>query len=232
MGLEKAEEKWRRQTMEKYDVFKIVKETGIVAIVRGTQADDIIRLADALHAGGIRAIEVTCNTKGYLSRIEALTTSMAGQMAVGAGTVLDTATAKLVIDAGAQFVLAPNLNQEVVQLVHQYGKMAIPGVATPTEIMEAYRLGVDIVKLFPAGALGARYLKDVRAPLSHAAIMPVGGITLDNLPEFVKAGAFAFGIGGELVDKKALAEGNYSAITAKAQAFIRTFAAAQNGERH
>jgi len=213
--------------MEKYTVYKTVQETGIVAIVRGTKAEEILKLAGALYAGGIRAIEVTCNTKGYLSMIDALTGTMAGKMAIGAGTVLDAATAKMVIDAGAQFVLAPNLNKDVVQLVHQYGKLAIPGVATPSEIVEAYRLGVDIVKLFPAGALGARYLKDVRGPLNHVAIMPVGGITLENIPEFVKAGAFAFGIGGELVDKQALTEGNFAAITAKARAFIGAFRQAQ-----
>lgn len=209
--------------MEKYDVIRCIEETGIVAILRGTKSEELLRIAGALYDGGIRAIEVTCNTKGYLSMIQTLADELGGKMAIGAGTVLNSVTAQLVIDAGAKFVLAPDFNPDVVQLVHQNQKLVIPGVATASEILSAYRLGVDIVKLFPAGALGARYLKDLRGPLQQAAIMPVGGVTLDNLAEFVQAGAYAFGIGSELVDKQAIAQGRYSVISEKAQAFIAAF---------
>lgn len=209
--------------MDKYKVVSAIQETGIVAILRGTQKTELLNIANALYDGGIRAIEVTCNTQGYLSMIQALTEEMGERMVIGAGTVLSPVTAQMVIDAGAKFVLAPDLNPAVVELVHQNQKLAVPGVTTPTEMLTAFRLGVDIVKLFPAGALGARYLKDVRGPLNNAAVMPVGGITLDNLTEFVHAGAFAFGIGGELVDKKAIASGNYAVLTDKAKAFIETF---------
>lgn len=209
--------------MDKYRVIQAVQETGIVAIVRGTGAGEIVKIAGALYEGGIRAIEVTCNTDGYLDMIRTLTDTLGDKMLIGAGTVLSPVTAQLVIDAGAKFVLAPDFNPEVVQLVHQNQKLAVPGVTTPSEMLAAYRLGVDIVKLFPAGALGPRYLKDIRGPLNNAAIMPVGGITLDNLAEFVQAGATAFGIGGELVDKKAIAAGNFSVLTEKAKAFIGAF---------
>lgn len=209
--------------MEKYSVIQKVQETGIVAIVRGTKAEEAVNIANALYAGGIRAIEVTCNTKGYLGMIEALAAEVGDKMAIGAGTVLTTAAAQMVIDAGARFILAPNLDKEVVQLVHQCGKLMIPGVATPTEIVQAARLGVDVVKLFPAGALGPKYLKDVRGPINNIAIMPVGGINTGNIPEFVKAGAFAFGVGGELVDKAAIEAKEYNVLTEKAKAFIRTY---------
>ncbi|MDU4959178.1 MAG: bifunctional 4-hydroxy-2-oxoglutarate aldolase/2-dehydro-3-deoxy-phosphogluconate aldolase [Sporomusaceae bacterium] len=215
--------------MEKYQVVEAIAQTGVVAIVRGTGSDELLPIADALYDGGIRAIEVTCNTRGHLTMIQTLTAALGDKMAVGAGTVLSPAAAQLVIDAGAQFVLAPDFNPEVVQLVHQHQLLAIPGVASPTEMLAAYRLGVDIVKLFPAGALGARYLKELRGPLQQAAVMPVGGITLQNLPEFVHAGAFAFGVGGELVDKQAAARGDYAAIRDKAQAFIAAFRQAKNG---
>lgn len=209
--------------MDKYRVVRSIQETGIVAILRGTQKTELLKIANALYDGGIRAIEVTCNTPGYLNMIQTLTDEMGDRMVIGAGTVLSPVTAQLVIDAGAKFVLAPDLNPAVVELVHQNQKLAVPGVTTPTEMLTAFRLGVDIVKLFPAGALGARYLKDIRGPLNNAAVMPVGGITLENLAEFVQAGAFAFGIGGELVDKKAISDGNYAVITEKAKAFIDTF---------
>ena len=215
--------------MDKWDVVRCIKSTGIVAILRGTQTEELQKIADALYEGGVRAIEVTCNTKGYLGMIETLSNTMKDKMIIGAGTVLSPVTAQLVIDAGAEFVLAPDLNREVVQQVHQNRKFAIPGVTTPSEIMDAYRMGVDVVKLFPAGALGARYLKDLRGPLSNAAIIPVGGINLENLSEFVQAGAFAFGIGSELIDKKAIAGGDFSIITQKAKAYIETFARASQG---
>lgn len=207
----------------KSKVFRCVEETGIVAVVRGTKPAEIVRVAQALYDGGVRAVEVTCNTKGYLRMIEALSEAFSGKMFIGAGTVLSPAAAQMVIDAGANFVLAPNLDPEVIQIVHQQGKLMIPGVTTPSEAVAAYRMGVDIIKLFPAGTLGPRYVKDILGPLNHALIMPVGGINLTNLPEFVAAGAFAFGVGSELVDKTAIAAGNFAAITEKARLFVNTF---------
>lgn len=215
--------------MDKWNVVRSIQETGIVAILRGTKTDELLNIANALYDGGIRAIEVTCNTPGYIGMIEALTRKMGNKMVVGAGTVLSPVAAQLVIEAGANFVLAPDLNREVVQLVHQHRKLAIPGITTVSEIMEAYRLGVDIVKLFPAGALGPAYLKDIRGPLNEAAIIPVGGINLNNIEKFVQAGAFAFGVGGELVDKKAIADGKFSLIAEKAKCFVDAVASARRG---
>ena len=154
--------------MDKYRVIGCIQETGIVAILRGTPTGELLKIADALYEGGIRAIEVTCNTQGYLGMIQTLSDTRGDKMVIGAGTVLSPVTAQLVIDAGAKFVLAPDLNPAVVELVHQNQKLAVPGVTTPSEMLTAFRLGVDIVKLFPAGALGSRYLKDVRGPLHNA----------------------------------------------------------------
>lgn len=209
--------------VEKWKVINAIEQTGIIAIVRGVKQNEILQIANALYDGGVRVIEVTCNTPGYLNMIEALATEMGKKMFIGAGTVLNAVTAQLVIEAGAQFVLAPDLNHEVIRLVHEKCKLAIPGIATPTEIMQAHRLGVDLVKLFPAGALGVRYLKEIRGPLDGTSIIPVGGVNLANIADFAQAGAFAVGVGGELVDKNAIAEENYAVITDKAKSFIRTF---------
>jgi 2-dehydro-3-deoxyphosphogluconate aldolase/(4S)-4-hydroxy-2-oxoglutarate aldolase len=209
--------------MDKWKVLKTIEETGIVAIVRGIKVEEILPIAAALYEGGIRVIEVTCNTKGYLRIIETLSDQMEDQMFVGAGTVLNPTMAQMVLDAGAKFVLAPDFNPDVITTVHEKQKLVIPGVATPTEIIQAHRLGVDLVKVFPAGALGARYLKEIRGPLGNAAVLPVGGINLGNIKEFAQAGAYAVGVGGELVDKKAIDQGNYDILTQHAKAFIAAF---------
>lgn len=209
--------------MDKWKVMNAIEQTGIIAIVRGTGEKEILQIANALYDGGIRVIEVTCNTPGYLRMIETLAAEMGNKMFIGAGTVLNAITAQLVIDAGAQFVLAPDLNPEVIELMNEKCKLVIPGVATPTEIIQAHRLGVDVVKLFPAGALGVRYLREILGPLNGTSIIPVGGVNLDNVADFAQAGAFAVGVGGELVDKNAIAEGNYSAIKEKAKKFIWAF---------
>ena len=209
--------------MDKWKVVKAIEETGIIAIVRGVRIDQILPIASALYEGGIRVIEVTCNTKGYLTIIETLSSQMEKQMFVGAGTVLNPIMAQMVLDAGAKFVLAPDFNPDVIAMVHEKQKLVIPGVTTPTEIIQAHRLGVDIVKLFPAGALGSRYLKEILGPLTDTAIIPVGGINLENSKDFAEAGAYAVGVGGELVDKKAINEEKYDVLTQNAKRFIATF---------
>lgn len=209
--------------MDKWKVIRTIEETGVIAIVRGTKPAEILKIASALYDGGVRVIEVTCNTPGYLSMIEELADKMGDRMMIGAGTVMSPAMAQSVMDAGAAFALAPDFNPEVVRALHEKNRLIIPGVATPTEIVQALRLGIDLLKLFPAGALGARYLKEIRGPLGDIRIIPVGGINLGNVKEFVQAGAFAVGIGGELVDKAAVASGDYAVLTERAKAFTGAF---------
>lgn len=191
----------------------------VTAIVRGIPADKVCPVADALLAGGVRCIEVTFNTPGAADMIRALKKGYGDKMLVGAGTVLDTETCKTAIDAGADFILSPALNTAVITMCNRYGKVAVPGVMTPTEILTAMEAGAEIVKVFPAGSLGTSYIKDVLGPLNHAAIMAVGGVDADNAAAFFKAGAKCIGVGSALVSKALIEAGDYAAITARAKAF-------------
>ncbi|AFH63278.1 bifunctional 4-hydroxy-2-oxoglutarate aldolase/2-dehydro-3-deoxy-phosphogluconate aldolase [Paenibacillus caseinilyticus] len=209
--------------MDKGTVMEAVRTTGIIAILRGVPVDAVVPAAEALYAGGIRALEVTGNTPGCLESIRRLRANLGRRMLIGAGTVVNPAMAQLVLDAGAQFVLAPDLNPAVVAAVHEQRKLIIPGVATPSEILQACRLGVDMLKLFPAGALGVRYLKELGGPLDGLRIIPVGGVDLGNTKAFAEAGAAAVGVGGALVDSSAVASGQYEVLTERAAAFAAAF---------
>lgn len=193
----------------------------VTAIVRGIAADSLRKVADALLAGGVHSIEVTFDTPGAAEMIRTLKAEYAGDMLVGAGTVLDTETCRTAILAGADFVLSPTLNVDVITMCNRYGKAAVPGVMTPTEILTAIEAGADIVKVFPAGALGPGYVKDVLGPLKQARIMAVGGVDLDNAEAFFKAGAACIGVGSSLVSKKLIDSGDYAQITARAEGFVR-----------
>ena len=144
-------------------------------------------------------------------------------MKVGAGTVINPVMAQLVIDAGADFVLSPDFNPDVVSMVHEKQRLMIPAVMTPSEILQACRLGVDLLKLFPANSLGIDYLKEIQGPLDNLALIPVGGITLENTASFAQAGAFAVGVGSALTNKQWAKDGEWGKITRQAEAFIRAF---------
>lgn len=210
--------------MIKQRVIRAIEETGIIAIVRGVAPEGILPLANALYDGGIRVIEVTCNSTRHLESISALKRELGDRMWVGAGTVLNPVMAQLVLDAGADFVLSPDFNPEVVMMVHEKQRLMIPAVMTTSEILQACRLGVDLLKLFPANSLGVNYMKEVLGPLDNLSMIPVGGITLENTREFAKAGAFAMGVGSALTNKQWIESGDWGAITHQAKAFIQTFA--------
>jgi len=198
----------------------VIRDVGIVAIVRGTSSRSLVETAAALRDGGIKAIEVTLNTPGAVCMIEKLAQECGNNMLVGAGTVLDPETARTVILAGAKFVLAPSLNPLVSKMCNRYSVSYIPGVFTPTEIVAAWESGAQIVKIFPAGSVGPRYIRELRGPLSQIEMMPVGGVTLENAADFIRAGASALGIGSELIDRQAVDMGNFDLITKKARQFI------------
>lgn len=206
--------------MRSDEQIQLIRETGIVAIVRGTGIDSLLKVAESLKEGGVRVIEVTLNTPGAIEMIGELVKKYGNEMLIGAGTVLDPETARLVILAGAKFVLGPTLNLEVSKLCKRYNTVYVPGVFTPTEIMTAWEAGAHVVKIFPAGSVGPRYIKELRGPLPQVEMMPVGGVTLDNAAEFIKAGAVALGIGGELVDRNAVDAGRFDLLTEKARQFI------------
>jgi 2-dehydro-3-deoxyphosphogluconate aldolase/(4S)-4-hydroxy-2-oxoglutarate aldolase len=177
-------------------------------------------VAEALAAGGVRAIEVTMTVPRAASLIEELSRSLPDGFIVGAGTVLDAATAREVIDAGARFVVSPVFRPAVLQVCQEREVAAVPGCFTPTEILDAWEAGADIVKVFPATALGPGYFSDLRGPLPQVRLMPTGGVTRDNAGEWIRAGAVAIGVGTALVDKKAVAEGRFDVITSNARHFV------------
>lgn len=195
----------------------------IVAIIRGARPEDVLPIAKALSAGGIKALEITLNSPKALSVIEAVADAIGDDVLVGAGTVLDAETARAAILAGAQFIISPTLDAGTIQATRRYGAVSIPGAYTATEILTAYTLGGDIIKVFPAAT--PQYIKDVRGPLPQIPIMPTGGVNLDNIQEFQKAGAVAFGIGSALVNTKQKVTDEYlKELTGKAQKFVQAIA--------
>jgi len=166
---------------------------------------------------------------GAIDVIKEFRKAVGDEVLVGAGTVLDPETARAVILAGAEFIVTPTLNLRVIEVCHRYGKVVIPGTFTPTEILTAWEAGADIVKVFPAGTVGPKYLSDIRGPLPQIRLTPTGGVTLENTPDFIKAGAVAVSVATALVDKKALSEKRYEVITENARKFIEAVKAGRTG---
>jgi 2-dehydro-3-deoxyphosphogluconate aldolase/(4S)-4-hydroxy-2-oxoglutarate aldolase len=197
-----------------------ILESKIVAIIRGANPRDVLKIAMALNRGGVKILEITFNSQNALGVIEELVNEMGSQMLVGAGTVLNAETAKTAIEAGARFIISPNTNIETIQMTKRYDAVSIPGAYTATEVVNAYNSGGDIIKVFPA--TNAEYIKVLRGPLSHIPMMPTGGITLENISEFQKAGAVAFGIGTSLVDtKREITKEYLEQITENAHKFVQ-----------
>lgn len=192
----------------------------IVAIIRGAEPDDVLEIAKALYEGGIKCLEITLNSPNALQVIESIAMKMEGSILVGAGTVLSAAAASNAIAAGAKFIISPITDTETISMTKQLGAVSIPGAFTPTEIFKAYSSGGDIIKVFPASS-GPGFIKEILAPLPHIPLMPTGGVSLENINEFKKAGAVAFGIGKALVDtKQKINEVYLQEIIANAQRFM------------
>lgn len=201
-----------------------ILEHKIVAIIRGAYPDDVLKIATALHAGGIKVVEVTLNSDKALEVIRQLSEAMNDKMLIGAGTVLDAKMTKEAINAGAKFIISPCVNKDVIKITKKLGAVSIPGAFTPTEIVNAFNRGGDIIKVFPASA-NVNYIKEIRAPLPHIPLMPTGGITLENIGEFLNAGAVAFGIATALVNTKEKVTDEYlKQLSVLASQFVRTVA--------
>lgn len=200
-----------------FDILKRLIEGKVVAVVRLDNGDQLIKVAQALKAGGISVIEFTVPTPNSLEMIKQAATYFGDEVIIGAGTVLDPETARAAILAGAQFIVTPALKLATIELCHRYGKPIIPGALTPTEILSAWEAGADMVKVFPADSMGPEYIKAVLAPLPQVRLAPTGGVSADNAADYLKAGATALGVGGKLVDKAAVARGDWEAITAEAE---------------
>jgi len=209
--------------MRKWDKLKFIEQNGIVAVVRKIDPAILDDVISALVAGGIKVLEITVDSKNCYQSIYKLKEKYGNELLVGAGTVLDAPTAKTAIDADADFIFSPIFNEETVRITNQYGRISIPGVLTPTEIIHAYGAGADILKVFPGSALGANFFKDILGPLPHIPLMPTGGVNLTNLKTFLNNGAMAVGIGGSLLDQKLIANRDYDALKALANQYITLF---------
>jgi len=204
-------------------------DCGVVAIVRVGSAQEAVEVCGAVARGGVKPIEVTMTVPGAIDAIREFKSTVKEEVLVGAGTVLDPETARAVILAGAEFVVSPTLNLEVIEICRRYSKIVIPGTFTPTEILTAWEAGADIVKVFPATVGGPQYLRDIRGPLPQIRLMPTGGVNLENTPDFIRAGAVAVAAGTSLVDKKAVSERNYDLITETARKFVEAVKMARAG---
>lgn len=193
----------------------------LIAIVRGARPEDTLKIVQSLYEGGIRIVEITMNSPKPLSAIEMVADEFGDKMAVGAGTVLDPESARSALLAGAQFILSPTLKAETIQLTKRYGAVSIPAAFTPTEILTAYELGGDIIKVFPATALGPKFIKDIHGPLPQIPLLPTGGVGLHNIKEYIDAGAAGLGIGSSLVNTKQEVTEQYLVdLTEKAKQFV------------
>jgi len=197
-----------------------IVDNKIIAIIRGAAPEDVLKIAQALLRGGVSTLEVTLNSPNALVVIEELAKNTDDRMLIGAGTVLDPETAEAAIGAGAKFVVSPNVNIKTIELTRKHNAVSIPGAYTPTEVINAYVSGGQIIKIFPASS--PDYIRVLQGPLSHIPMMPTGGITLKNIRDFQKAGAAALGIGTSLVDtKKTITEEYLEQIVENARKFVQ-----------
>ncbi|HEV2837292.1 MAG TPA: bifunctional 4-hydroxy-2-oxoglutarate aldolase/2-dehydro-3-deoxy-phosphogluconate aldolase [Pyrinomonadaceae bacterium] len=208
--------------MDKAEVLQTIRDIGIIPVVRAKSADEAMKAIDAIREGGISVLEITMTVPGAVGVIEEVSKRYDSEALVGAGTVLDGETARACILAGARFVVSPSLDLETIAVCRQHGVAVMPGALTPTEVVHAWSAGADFVKVFPAGAVGgASYIKSLKAPLPQIELVPTGGVSLKTAADFIKAGASALGVGADLVDVKAIREGQQSLITERAREFVR-----------
>lgn len=206
---------------------KTIQALGVVAIIRMRDAGKLREVVDAIAEGGVRAIEITMTVPDAVGLIAKLAGSLPSTILLGAGTVTDAATTRAVIDAGARYVVSPVFRREVIDACHERDVAAAPGCFSPTEILDAHDYGADIVKVFPATALGPGFIKDVRAPLPQLRLMPTGGVTLDNAGDWIRAGAVAVGVGSALLDAKAIEDGRFDVLANNARRIVASVAAAR-----
>ena len=207
--------------MNKTERLDLIRETGVIAIMRAQSSEQLIAAADAIKAGGVQVIEVTMTTPGALGVIAEASTRYGQDVLFGAGSVLDAETARAAILAGAGFVVAPTLNLSVVDLCNRYSVPVMPGCYTPTEMLTAWEAGADMIKLFPASVGGPSLVKAILAPLPQLEIVPVGGVNLDTAVDFIANGAAALGVGSSLVNRKLLEARDMAELTRRAASFVK-----------
>lgn len=208
------------------EIIQKILDNKLIVIVRGLGKEKMIPLAEAMYRGGIRLIEVTYAANGSIPEevtaesIRMISEHFGGEMSVGAGTVLTENQVVMTKQAGGAYIISPNTNEQVIRKTRELDMVSMPGALTPTEIQQAHQYGADFVKIFPASNLGPAYIKAIRAPLSHIKLLAVGGIDYPDLQDYLKVGICGFGMGSNIVDKNAVAAGDFDAVTEKARLFV------------
>jgi 2-dehydro-3-deoxyphosphogluconate aldolase/(4S)-4-hydroxy-2-oxoglutarate aldolase len=198
--------------MSKESQLRQVLEGGIVAVVRSPDSRQLVEVCRALADGGVTTVEITMSVPSALEVLRQVRQALGDRLLLGAGTVLDPETARAVLLAGAEYVVAPTVNLDVIRLCQRYDKLVMPGAFTPTEILTAWEAGADVVKVFPAEVVGPAFFKALRGPLPQVRLMPTGGVDLHTAAAFLEAGACCLGVGSQLVEPRAVAEGNFERI--------------------
>jgi 2-dehydro-3-deoxyphosphogluconate aldolase/(4S)-4-hydroxy-2-oxoglutarate aldolase len=206
----------------------LIREIGLVPIVRAPSPEDALRAAEAIIEGGIGIAEITMTVPNAIRVMERAAEKFGERVLLGAGTILDPESCRAALLAGAEFIVTPSLDVRVIELAHRYTKACVPGALTPTEVVTAWQAGADLVKIFPCGPVGGpKYIKALKGPFPHIEFVPTGGVNLETTPEFIKAGAAAVAVGGELVDLKALREGKLEVIATNARKFVEAVRSAR-----
>lgn len=214
--------------MTKQQILSFITDIGIVPVVRTATAEGAIKAIEAIYAGGVRAAEITMTVPGAIRALEKVADQFGDKLVLGAGTVLDPETARACMLAGAQFFVTPSLKLSTIEMVKRYSKVICPGALTPTEVVTAWEAGADIVKIFPCGNVGgAKYIKALRGPFPHIEMIPTGGVNLETAGEFLKAGACAVAVGGELVDAKTIKDGRFDIIEERTRQYLAVIAKAR-----
>lgn len=210
------------------EVVAEVEKLGVVAIIRMPDPTSLRAVVDALAEGGVRALEVTMTVPRAIQLIEEIAPTLPSDFLFGAGTVLDAETVRHAVGAGAQFIVSPVFRRDVVSAAHEEGVPVMPGCFSPTEILDAWDMGADVIKVFPATSVGPGYVKDIRGPLPQVKLMPTGGVSIDNVGDWLRAGAVAVGVGSAVVDTKAIAAKQFHVIADNARRMVANVAAARS----
>ncbi len=205
---------------KKQEILTRLQATGVVAVIRADEPGDLIEVARALAKGGVSFVEITMTVPKALAVIEQAVEALKDEVVIGAGTILDGETARAAILAGAGYIISPALRPAVIEMCRRYDVACMPGVMTPTEALEAWERGADVVKIFPAGVGGPQFFKDLKGPFPYIEMMPTGSVNRETAPQFIRAGACAVGIGGELAGKPLIAAREFDRITQNAREFI------------
>lgn len=219
--------------MTSKQILEFITSAGIVPVVRAASAEHAIQAVEALYNGGVRAAEITMTVPGAIKALEKTADRFGDKLVLGAGTVLDPETARSCMLAGAEFFVSPSLRVSVIEMAKRYSKVIFPGALTPTEVLAAWEAGADAVKIFPCGNVGgAKYIKALKGPFPQIEMVPTGGVNLETVADFLKAGCCAVGVGGELVDGKSMAAGRFDVIEERARQFLAAISKARSEMAH